>query len=75
MSPANKTYLDLKYENKDSIGQDWAGFNSLQNSYNSDPDTIVAGIDEQQIYGIEAALWGETINLVADAQYLVVGFS
>ncbi len=71
MSPANKTYLDLKYNSKDSIGQDWAGFNSLQNSYNWDPDTIVAGIDEQQIYGIEAPLWGETINSVADAQYLM----
>ncbi len=71
MSPANKTYLDLKYDKYDVLGQDWAGYNTVQNAYNWNPATIVDGIDEQQVYGVEAPLWGETIKSLADAQYLM----
>ncbi len=71
MSPANKAYLDLKYDIDSPLGLVWAGYNSIENSYNWDPDKIIAGVNPENIIGVEAALWGETITSMADAQYMI----
>lgn len=71
MSPANKTYLDLKYNKDTKLGLKWAGFNSVANSYNWEPTTMVPGVNESDILGIEAPLWGETVKSLEDAQYLI----
>ncbi|MCW8863492.1 MAG: beta-N-acetylhexosaminidase [Colwellia sp.] len=71
LSPANKTYLDLKYDASTVLGLNWAGYNSLENSYRWDPATFVNALAESAIYGIEAPLWGETINSLEDAQYMI----
>lgn len=71
MSPANKTYLDLKYNKDTKLGLKWAGFNDVENSYNWNPATMVEGVNEDHILGIEAPLWGETVNSLEDAEYLI----
>jgi len=71
MSPANKTYLDLKYDKDAPIGLHWAGYNSIENSYNWDPELMIDGLNANNIIGVEAALWGETIKSMADAQYMI----
>jgi len=71
MSPANKAYLDLKYDKDAPIGLHWAGYNSIENSYNWDPELMIEGLNANNIIGIEAALWGETIKSMSDAQYMI----
>ena len=71
MSPANKTYLSLKYNEKSPFGGSFAGYNNTQNGYNWDPATIAPGVKEKDIIGIEAALWGERIKSLADAHYMI----
>jgi hexosaminidase len=71
MSPANKAYLDLKYDKDAPIGLHWAGYNSIENSYNWDPELMIDGLTAKNIIGVEAALWGETIKSMADAQYMI----
>lgn len=71
MSPANKAYLDLKYDKDAPIGLHWAGYNSIENSYSWDPELMIEGLNANNIIGVEAALWGETIKSMADAQYMI----
>lgn len=71
MSPANKAYLDLKYDKNAPIGLHWAGYNSIENSYNWDPELMIEGLTAKNIIGVEAALWGETIKSMSDAQYMI----
>jgi len=71
MSPANKAYLDLKYDKDAPIGLHWAGYNSIENSYNWDPELMIKGLNANNIIGVEAALWGETIKSMSDAQYMI----
>jgi len=71
MSPANKAYLDLKYDKDAPIGLHWAGYNSIENSYNWDPELMIDGLTAKNIIGVEAALWGETIKSMSDAQYMI----
>ena len=71
MSPANKAYLDLKYDKGAPIGLHWAGYNSIENSYNWDPELMIEGLNANNIIGVEAALWGETITSMTDAQYMI----
>lgn len=71
MSPANKAYLDLKYDKYTPIGLHWAGYNSIENSYNWNPELMIEGLDSKSIIGVEAALWGETITSMSDAQYMI----
>lgn len=71
MSPANKAYLDLKYDKDAPIGLHWAGYNSIENSYNWDPELMIEGLNAKNIIGVEAALWGETIKSMSDAQYMI----
>jgi hexosaminidase len=75
MSPSSKAYLDMKYypEGDDSqrLGLQWAGFVNTETAYRWDPTTIVPpGTPEDCILGIEAPLWGETTETVADLQWL-----
>lgn len=71
MSPASKAYLDMKYDPSTRLGQDWAGYIEVQDSYTWDPATQVGGVTESDILGIEAPLWTETIRTIADIEYMV----
>ncbi len=69
MSPADKTYLDMKYQASDPLGQEWAGFINLEKGYSWDPATLIDGITEQDILGVEAPLWTEILNTLDEIEY------
>jgi hexosaminidase len=70
MSPANHTYLDMKYLRKTKLGQTWAGLIDLNTAYGWDPGTYLAGVGEASVLGVEAPLWTETIVTSADIDYM-----
>jgi hexosaminidase len=71
MSPANRVYLDMKYNSSTALGQTWAGYIEVQDAYSWDPATEVSGVMEGDIAGVEAPLWTETILTIADIEYMV----
>ena len=70
MSPAQKVYLDMKYDSSTVLGLKWAGYVPVRTSYDWDPARLVAGMSESSIVGIEAPLWAETVVTLADYQYM-----
>lgn len=71
MSPANKTYLDIKYDSTTTLGLHWAGYVEVDSAYIWDPATLVPGITKKDILGIESPLWSETITNMKDLEYMV----
>jgi hexosaminidase len=61
MSPATRAYLDMKYTPEHPLGQQWAAFVELHDSYDWDPATLVEGLPESAIEGVSAAVWTETL--------------
>jgi hexosaminidase len=70
MSPPNHTYLDMKYDESTPLGQDWAGLIEVRDSYEWDPATLVDGVTEKDVLGVEAPLWSETIVTNDDIDYM-----
>ena len=70
MSPAKKAYVDMKYDSLTTLGLHWAGYIEVDTGYNWDPATLEEGISRQDILGIEAPLWTETVTKMADIEYL-----
>ncbi|WP_240045925.1 beta-N-acetylhexosaminidase [Streptomyces sp. L-9-10] len=66
MSPADRSYLDMKYDSSTPYGLRWAGYVPVKNAYDWDPTTVTAKPDgtspvvpANQIAGVEAALWAD----------------
>ena len=72
LSPANRTYLDMKYIPTTEIGQKWAAFIEVNDAYNWDPALYLPGVTEQNIVGVEAPLWSETVRNITAVEYLVM---
>jgi hexosaminidase len=70
MSPADKVYLDMMYNAQSPIGQNWAGYNSVQDAYSWDPATFVPGITESDVRGVEAPLWTDLLSTMSQLQYM-----
>lgn len=70
LSPANKTYLDMKYDSSSPLGLDWVGFISVKDSYDWEPGSYMDELEESDILGIEAPLWTETILTMKDIEYM-----
>jgi hexosaminidase len=70
MSPADRTYLDMKYDASTPIGLSWAALIDVRRSYDWDPSTIAEGVPEAAVLGVEAPLWTETVDGIRDAEYL-----
>jgi hexosaminidase len=71
MSPANKAYIDMKYDSTTVLGLNWAGYIEVDSSYLWDPATLVEGIQKENIIGIEATLWSETVTNMEEIEYMV----
>lgn len=71
MSPAKYAYLDMKYDSTSIYGLNWAGFIEVDHGYNWDPATLVPEIKRENIIGIEAPLWSETVSNRTEAEYLL----
>ncbi len=71
MSPAAKAYLDMQYDSTTTLGLHWAGYVEVNTGYNWNPATLVPGITKENILGVEAPLWTETITNLNELQYMV----
>jgi hexosaminidase len=70
MSPANKTYLDMKYDPSTPLGLSWAGYIEVRTAYEWDPGRHVAGVPESAVLGVEAPLWSETLRDLDDIEFM-----
>ena len=70
LSPATKTYLDMKYDASTPIGLDWAALISVKDAYDWEPGSYMNGLEENDILGLEAPLWTETVVTMKDIEYL-----
>ena len=68
MSPAPHAYLDQKYDETTELGLTWAGAVEVRDAYEWDPAAVIEGAD---VVGVEAALWSETTETMADVEHLV----
>lgn len=71
LAPADHVYLDMKYAGGEALGLNWAGTVDVEKSYRWEPATHLPGLPEESVLGVEAALWGETLRSVSDAEYLI----
>jgi hexosaminidase len=72
MSPADRVYLDMKYDRSTPLGLDWAGHVELRDSYEWDPAELVEGVGEEAILGVEAPLWTETITTLEQLETMLL---
>ncbi|OPF70836.1 beta-N-acetylhexosaminidase [Streptomyces antioxidans] len=70
LSPANRAYLDMKYDANTPLGQSWAGYVEAKQSYDWDPATYIKGVPESSVLGVEAPLWSETLETSAHIEYM-----
>ena len=72
LSPATKIYLDIKYDASNSLGLDWTKqYIEVRDAYDWDPASILEGVTEESVLGVEAELWTETIATVDDIDYML----
>ncbi len=71
MSPAKKAYLDMSYDSASLFGLHWAAYIEVDSAYNWDPGSFLSGISDDNIIGIEAPLWSETISNMDEVEYLL----
>lgn len=71
ISPAKKAYLDMQYDSTSTYGLHWAAYIEVDQAYNWDPATLVPEIKRENIVGIEAPLWSETVSNPVEAEYLI----
>jgi hexosaminidase len=62
LSPANRLYLDMKYDENTKLGLSWAGYVEVRDAYDWNPGTYLEGVPESAIRGVEAPLWSETLT-------------
>jgi hexosaminidase len=70
MSPASRTYLDMKYDASTALGLNWAGYIDLERAYGWDPVTELDGLSESDVLGVEAPLWSETLQTMQDIEFM-----
>ncbi|WP_321997828.1 beta-N-acetylhexosaminidase [Draconibacterium orientale] len=71
MSPAARAYLDMQYDSTTHLGLHWAGYIEVDHGYDWNPATLVEGITKENILGIEAPLWAETVTNIDEVEYMV----
>ncbi|MEQ9442534.1 MAG: beta-N-acetylhexosaminidase [Cyclobacteriaceae bacterium] len=71
MSPATKTYLDMQYDSTTELGLHWAAYIEVDSAYQWEPTEMVPGLGREDILGIEAPLWSETITNMDEIEYMV----
>jgi hexosaminidase len=70
LSPGDRAYLDMKYSDDTMLGLKWAGLVSLRQAYDWNPATLVPGVAEHSILGVEAPLWSETTANMRDLEFM-----
>jgi hexosaminidase len=70
LSPSPHAYLDMKYDSSTTLGLMWAGLIDLRTAYEWDPATLIPGVGEQSVLGVEGPLWAETLIKRSDYEFL-----
>ena len=70
MSPASRTYFDMKYDDTTELGLEWARHIGVRDAYEWDPATQISGIGDSDLLGVEAALWSETLETLRDVEFM-----
>jgi hexosaminidase len=70
LSPANRAYLDMKYDATTPLGLSWAGYVEAKQSYDWDPGSYITGAPPSAVLGVEAPLWSETLSTSAHIEYM-----
>jgi hexosaminidase len=70
VSPASKSYLDMKYDKTTILGQNWAGEIAVRTAYDWDPLVDLSSHSPEKIIGIEAPLWTETLATTGDLDFM-----
>ena len=68
MSPANRAYLDMQYDPTSYLGLFWAGRIEVRDAYSWDPASLMEGVGEGSILGVEAPLWTETLATIREVE-------
>ena len=79
MAPADHTYLDQKYvvtattSVPTSLGMNWAcpAGCDVSSAYNWDPGSLVTGVTDRNVIGVEGDMWGETVATMSNVEYMV----
>jgi hexosaminidase len=72
MSPADRTYLDMKYDADTALGLRWAALIPVRAAYEWDPAAVVPGLPASAVLGVEAPLWSETLASMRDAEFMAL---
>ena len=72
VSPASRTYLDMKYTADTPLGLQWAGLVEVRDAYDWEPTSYMDGVGEAQVVGVEAPLWSETLRTLDEIEYMVL---
>ncbi|MET9958996.1 beta-N-acetylhexosaminidase [Streptomyces sp. NPDC006326] len=72
LSPADRLYLDMKYDVTTGPGLNWAGFVPVKRAYDWNPGSYLAasGVPQSAVLGVEAPLWTETIATRSDLEFM-----
>ncbi|MEV6416732.1 beta-N-acetylhexosaminidase [Kribbella sp. NPDC051718] len=70
LSPANRAYLDMKYNSSTPYGLSWAGYVSIQKSYSWNPSTLIPNLPATAVAGVEAPIWSETLDNLDKLEYM-----
>ena len=70
LSPAERVYLDMKYDASTPIGLTWAALIDVRDAYDWDPAAVLSGVPEISVLGVEAPLWTETAANIRDVEFL-----
>jgi hexosaminidase len=70
LSPAARAYLDMQYDPSSPLGLHWAGYVEVRDAYDWDPAALLEGVREQDVLGVEAPLWSETLRTIEDVEYM-----
>jgi hexosaminidase len=61
----------MQYDSTTKLGLHWAAYIEVDDAYNWDPANYVSSIKRENIIGIEAPLWSETITKMDEIEYMV----
>jgi len=70
MSPASRVYLDMKYTADTPLGLTWAALVEVRDAYDWDPAHLLQGVGEDNVIGVEAPMWAETLRTEDEVEYL-----
>src|SRR4051812_10404071 len=72
LSPADRAYIDMKYDDNTALGLKWAALIPVKNAYDWNPSTLVPGAAETAILGVEAPMWSETLANIRDVEFMAM---